>query len=64
MGVERDLSATITFLLHLFVGLGMDNAVWVPTVFTKKSDRLHEGDIALAFIARILDKPRSPASFG
>ena len=28
-----------------FVGLAMDDAVWVPTVFTKNRDRLLSGDI-------------------
>lgn len=27
-------------LFRWFVGLGMDDAVWVPTVFTKNRDRL------------------------
>jgi hypothetical protein len=32
----------------------MDDRVWVPAVFTKNCDRLLEGDIAPAFLARIL----------
>src|SRR3954463_6661999 len=31
-------------LLRCFVGLGMDDAVRAPTVFTKNRDRLLEGD--------------------
>jgi hypothetical protein len=40
-------------LLPLFVSPGMDDPVWVPTVFTKKRDRLLEGEIAQAFFSRI-----------
>ena len=29
-------------LYRWFVGLGVDEAVWVPTVFTKNRDRLLE----------------------
>ena len=33
-------------LFRWFVGLGMDDAVWAPTTFTKNRDRLLDGDIA------------------
>ena len=33
-------------LFRWFVGLNMDEPVWVPTVFSKNRDRLLEGDIA------------------
>ena len=33
-------------LFRWFVGLNMDEPVWVPTVFSKNRDRLMEGDIA------------------
>ena len=33
-------------LYRWFVGLGVDEAVWVPTVFTKNRDRLLEADVA------------------
>ena len=36
-------------LFRWFVGLGMDDPVWVPTVFTKNRDRLLEGEVAEAF---------------
>ncbi len=42
-----------------FVGLGMDDAVWVPTTFTKNRDRLLEGDIAQAFFDAVLAQGRS-----
>lgn len=33
-------------LLRWFVGLGIDDAVWVPTVFTKNRDRLLTTDMS------------------
>src|SRR5271157_891916 len=45
-------------LFRWFVGLNMDDAVWVPTVFTKNRDRLLEGDIAEAFFQKILAQAR------
>jgi hypothetical protein len=36
----------------------MDEAVWVPTVFTKNRDRLLEGDIAEKFFAQVLGQAR------
>src|SRR5450631_247435 len=33
-------------LYRWFVGLGVDEAVWVPTVFTKNRDRLLEAEVA------------------
>lgn len=41
-------------LFRWFVGLGMDDAVWVPTTFTKNRDRLLEGDVARAFFDAVL----------
>ena len=47
-------------LFRWFVGLNMDDAVWVPTVFSKNRDRLLAGDIASAFfegvVARLREK--------
>ena len=45
-------------LYRWFVGLGMDDPVWVPTVFTKNRDRLLEGEIAAAFFDRVLAQAR------
>src|SRR5216117_4077020 len=42
-------------LFRWFVGLGMDDAVWDPTTFTKNRDRLLDGDIADAFFAEVLN---------
>ncbi len=40
-------------LFRWFVGLNMDETVWVPTVFSKNRDRLLEGDIAEKFFAHV-----------
>jgi transposase len=41
-------------LFRWFVGLGMDDAVWDATVFTKNRDRLLDGDVATAFFQEVL----------
>lgn len=53
---ERMLMEQLDYnlLFRWFVGLGMDDSVWVPTVFSKNRDRLLEGDIAKEFFARVL----------
>ena len=53
---ERMLMEQLEYnlLFRWFVGLGMDDAVWVPTVFTKNRDRLLEGDVAEAFFGAVL----------
>ena len=45
-------------LFRWFVGLGIDDRVWVPTVFTKNRDRLLEGEVAEAFFAEVLGQGR------
>ena len=45
-------------LFRWFVGLNMDEAVWVPTVFSKNRDRLLEGDIAERFFDGVLKQAR------
>ena len=40
-------------LFRWFIGLSMDDPVWVPTVFSKNRDRLLEGDIAQAFFLEV-----------
>src|SRR6201990_208348 len=45
-------------LYRWFVGLGVDEAVWVPTVFTKNRDRLLEADVARKFLAALLSQER------
>lgn len=53
---ERQLMEQIDYnlLFRWFVGLGMDDAVWSPTTFTKNRDRLLDGDIAAGFFEAIL----------
>jgi transposase len=53
---ERQLMEQLDYnlLFRWFVGLGMDDAVWSPTTFTKNRDRLLDGDIATAFFEAIL----------
>src|SRR5882672_1161140 len=53
---ERQLMEQIDYnlLFRWFVGLGMDDAVWSPTTFTKNRDRLLDGDIAAAFFDAVL----------
>lgn len=41
-------------LYRWFVGLGIDDPVWVPTVFTKNRDRLLEADVAKRFLSLLL----------
>lgn len=45
-------------LFRWFVGLGMDDAVWVPTTFTKNRDRLLSGEVAHAFFVAVRDEAR------
>jgi transposase len=42
-------------LYRWFVGLSIDEAVWVPTVFTKNRDRLLEAEVAHKFLAALLN---------
>jgi transposase len=53
---ERMLMEQLEYnlLFRWFVGLNMDEPVWVPTVFSKNRDRLMEGNIAERFFDEIL----------
>jgi transposase len=53
---ERQLMEQLDYnlLFRWFVGLNPDDAVWVPTVFTKNRERLMDGNIADAFLGEIL----------
>ena len=53
---ERQLMEQIDYnlLYRWFVGLGIDDPVWVPTVFTKNRDRLMDADVAAKFMAQLL----------
>jgi len=45
-------------LFRWFIGLNMDESVWVPTVFSKNRDRLLEADIAERFFDGVLKQAR------
>ena len=53
---ERQLMEQLDYnlLFRWFVGLTMDDAVWVPTVFTKNRERLLEADIANEFFVKVV----------
>jgi transposase len=57
---ERMLMEQLDYnlLFRWFVGLGMDDPVWVPTVFTKNRERLLAGDIALSLFRRVLKQAK------
>ena len=59
---ERQLMEQLNYnlLFRWFVGLEMDDPVWVPTTFTKNRDRFLDGDIAAKFfdMVRELAKDR------
>src|SRR5690349_25025230 len=57
---ERQLMEQLDYnlLFRWFVGLGMDDAVWDVTVFTKNRDRLLDGEIAAKFLRAVLDQPK------
>jgi transposase len=42
-------------LYRWFVGLGIDEPVWVPTVFTKNRERLLQAEVAHKFLAELLN---------
>jgi transposase len=52
---ERQLMEQLDYnlLFRWFVGLGLDDAVWSPTTFSKNRDRLLNGDIAAAFFEAV-----------
>lgn len=53
---ERQLMEQMQYnlLFRWFVGLGIDDAIWVPTVFTKNRDRLLTTDMSRKVMAAIL----------
>src|SRR5271155_2496953 len=58
---ERMLMEQLEYnlLFRWFVGLNMDEPVWVPTVFSKNRERLLAGDIAAQFFAQVLAQARA-----
>lgn len=57
---ERMLCEQLEYnlLFRWFVGLSMDDRVWVPTVFTKNRDRLLRGEVAEAFFEAVVAEAR------
>src|SRR4051812_26354604 len=58
---ERMLMEQLQYnlLFRWFVGLNMDEAVWVPTVYSKNRDRLINAEVARRFFSEVLDQARS-----
>ena len=58
---ERQLMEQMDYnlLFRWFVGLGVDDPVWVPTVFTKNRDRLLTTDMWRKVMAAILAPPEA-----
>ena len=57
---ERQLMERLEFdlLFRWIVGVGVDDAVWDHSTFSKNRDRLLEGDVAAKFMTAVLDQPR------
>ena len=57
---ERMLMEQLRYnlLFRWFVGLGMNDEVWHPTVFSKNRDRLLEGNIAEEFFGLVLGQAK------
>ena len=57
---ERMLMEQLNYnlLFRWFVGLSMDDEVWVPTVFSKNRDRLLAGEVAELFFREVVAKAR------
>jgi hypothetical protein len=53
---ERQLMEQLDYnlMFRWFVGLGIDDAVWDATVFTKNRDRLLDAEVAAKFMAAVL----------
>src|ERR1700746_194180 len=57
---ERQLVERIDYdlLFRWFVGLGIEDAVWDATSFTKNRDRLLDGEVASQFLAAVLSQDK------
>ena len=57
---ERQLMERLEFdlLFRWFVGLGVDDAVWDHSTFSKNRDRLLEGDLAGKLLGAVLTQPQ------
>lgn len=61
---ERQLMARLEYdlLFPWFVGLGLDDAVWDRSTFSKNRDRLQAGEIAGRFLDVVLVQPLASSS--
>src|SRR5437899_1024081 len=57
---ERQLVERIDYdlLFRWSVGLGIEDAVWDATTFTKNRDRLLDGEVARKFLAAVLSQDK------
>jgi transposase len=57
---ERQLMERLEFdlLFRWFVGVGVDDAAWDHSVFSKNRERLLEGEIAAKLLNAVLAQPR------
>jgi len=57
---ERQLMERLEYdlLFRWFVGIGVDDAAWDHSTFSKNRERLLEGDIAAKFLSAVLSQPR------
>lgn len=57
---ERQMMERLEFdlLFRWFVGLGIDDAAWDHSTFSKNRDRLLDGEIAAKFLAAVLAQPK------
>jgi transposase len=57
---ERQLMDRLEFdlLFRWFVGIGVDDAAWDHSTFSKNRERLLEGDIAAKLLSAVLAQPR------
>jgi len=57
---ERMLMEQLDYnlLFRWFVGLEIDDPIWVPTVFSKNRDRLLDGQVARSFFEKVLAEAR------
>ena len=60
---ERQLIEQLGYnlLFRWFVGLGVQNPIWLPTMFTNNCDRLLDADVAARFMASVLAHWRESA---
>ncbi len=57
---ERQLIEQLNYnlLFRWFVGLGADDPVWNPTVFTKNRNRLLTADVSMRFLSELVRLPQ------